>query len=477
MSLTQSLQDDCENLGSKIILSQNLNDGEESQDPLTFNTSTATTNNDSHLFLRVGRPGKLYLQPNYTAFTKTSLGSIPSKVEKTLLKTDDNTTISISFINPTANDISKNSSSSSEFTTYKDPRSYTTSYSKKGYGVGFVSKVERFDNEYKNLKPGPGDYFPEKLFTVENDVRKSDLGKSLFLNKTSKSLELIQNLNNNKFYTSQEILNNIINKKAGNDVDKLNNLSERGSYYFESNVKKFQDGFFAVKNKNPGPGKYFIDTDYKIKNIDKTSPSFMKPQEKLVSPIKYFDLNSNDKKKIGFSLFDKNKNGHLATFWNHYPALGYSYDYGKLTTKKRANTNLKKKKKDNIIDIPDYQNYKDFKRFTVFSNRTKKFNKSAEKENLKPISEEKDILNKEIMNDLLKYKRKDLLGLASPRWDEGIYHDNMTHFQVPGPAYYDPKSQSLKRSFNLNTKDFIYTNSVPYKTVGGNIPKNTNNDI
>ena len=150
MSLTQSLQDDCENLGSKIILSQNLNDGEESQDPLTFNTSTATTNNDSHLFLRVGRPGKLYLQPNYTAFTKTSLGSIPSKVEKTLLKTDDNTTISISFINPTANDISKNSSSS-EFTTYKDPRSYTTSYSKKGYGVGFVSKVERFDNEYKNL--------------------------------------------------------------------------------------------------------------------------------------------------------------------------------------------------------------------------------------------------------------------------------------------------------------------------------------
>ena len=81
------------------------------------------------------------------------------------------------------------------------------------------------------------------------------------------------------------------------------------------------------------------------------------------------------------------------------------------------------------------------------------------------------------MNDLLKYKRKDLFGLASPRWDEGIFHDNMTHFQVPGPAYYEPKSQSLKRSFNLNTKDFIYTNSVPYKTIGGNIAKNNNTDV
>ena len=53
----------------------------------------------------------------------------------------------------------------------------------------------------------------------------------------------------------------------------------------------------------------------------------------------------------------------------------------------------------------------------------------------------------------------------------------MTHFQVPGPAYYEPKSQSLKRSFNLNTKDFIYTNSVPYKTIGGNIAKNNNTDV
>ena len=41
-------------------------------------------------FLRTGRPGHLFLKPNYTAFTKTNLGSIPSKLEKTLVKTDTN---------------------------------------------------------------------------------------------------------------------------------------------------------------------------------------------------------------------------------------------------------------------------------------------------------------------------------------------------------------------------------------------------
>ena len=64
---------------------------------------------------------------------------------------------------------------------------------------------------------------------------------------------------------------------------------------------------------------------------------------------------------------------------------------------------------------------------------------------------------------LLKYMKKDKFSLSSPRWDQGYFHDNASHFQVPGPAYYTPKIQNTKKSFNLNNKDFIYTNSLPFK--------------
>ena len=63
----------------------------------------------------------------------------------------------------------------------------------------------------------------------------------------------------------------------------------------------------------------------------------------------------------------------------------------------------------------------------------------------------------------MKFKKKDFFSLSSPRWDQGYFHDNATHFQVPGPAYYNPKIQNTKKSFNLNNKDFIYTNSLPFK--------------
>ena len=69
------------------------------------------------------------------------------------------------------------------------------------------------------------------------------------------------------------------------------------------------------------------------------------------------------------------------------------------------------------------------------------------------------------MRDLLKYKKKDDFALAPPRWDQGLFHDNGSHFQIPGPAYYDPRIQSNKISFNLNNKDFIFANSVNYKEI------------
>ena len=78
-------------------------------------------------------------------------------------------------------------------------------------------------------------------------------------------------------------------------------------------------------------------------------------------------------------------------------------------------------------------------------------------------SKNKSYKNERNVKKLMKFKKKDFFSLSSPRWDQGYFHDNATHFQVPGPAYYNPKIQNTKKSFNLNNKDFIYTNSLPFK--------------
>ena len=469
MSLTQELDDECENLGSKIILTHNAFD-DESEVP------TNNTSDTQKLFLRVGKPGKLFLQPNYTAFTKTNLGSIPSKIEKTLLRTEESIPITL-----TLNKNNQDNNSLKDAQLYKDPRSYTTSYSSKGYGVGFVSKSPRFTSAQNIISPGPGEYSPDKLLSLENNINKSIFGKSIFLDKTTKSLQLL-NISDNKFFTSQEILNNIKSKynnrysksqtnNSFTDFDnkKFNKEENKGNYFFESKVKKFTRGIFNVNNKNPGPGRYFLDNNYKIKNKNKKSPDFMEPIEKKENPIKTFGLNNNDEKKIGFGLLDNNKNGKIVYFWNGAPTFGNSYDFGK-TLK-----NLKKNKKNennisekNIKNIPDNDTLRRLKslgamRFqTKPNNNYKNLNISDDKYEYN-FDYNKKQRNELMIKDLLKFRKKDSFGLSPPRWDEGLFHDNESHFQIPGPAYYEPKLQSLKRSFNLNKKDFIFTNSVPYK--------------
>ena len=140
MSLTQTLTDKCEDLGSRIEL---INNSKE----LGENSPKSNTQN---FFLRVGKPGRLFLQPNYTAFTKTNLGSIPSKIEKTLLKTETSipltTNINTSLI---STDSRLNSTRTNDsIISSKDIKNYSKSFSSKGYGNGFVSKVARFKRVY-----------------------------------------------------------------------------------------------------------------------------------------------------------------------------------------------------------------------------------------------------------------------------------------------------------------------------------------
>ena len=456
MSLTQELEDKCENVGSKINLSKEFFDSNS-------NSNITTNNSDSQRpFLRVGRPGKLILQQHYTAFTKSNLGTIPSKVEKTLIKTDVNVPITIT--------VSKNSQkmnyTSSDEQTYKDPRSYSTSYSSKGYGIGFLSQVPRFQKDMiSGYYPGPGQYSSEKTISIENDMNKSYLGSSFLLKKTNKSMRLPDN-NNIQFFTSHELLKRLNNNNTANNsrysIDSvLDSISDnkvghsednKGNYYFESKVIKSK-GLFKT-NDNPGPGRYFLDTKYKIKNENKISPNFIMPIKKKDNPLKTFGLNDNDEKQIGFGLKENKKNGKIATFWNGAPTFGNSYDFGKPI----KNANKFSTIENNVVTLPNNDIYKKLQRF-----RDKK--KRSLTEEKYDFNYNKYINQKLVKKDLSIFRRKDLFRLASPRWDQGLYHDNQSHFQNPGPAYYNPKIQSQKRSFNLNNKSFIYTNSVPYREI------------
>ena len=475
MILNQELEDECENLGSQIFLSHYTFDDDN-------NSSINNSWDTKHLFLRVGRPGRLFLQPNYSAFTKTNLGSIPSKIEKTLLKTEESIPIAISFNKSIPNNTSKTEQ------IYKDPRSYTTSYSSKGYGVGFVSQVPRFNyNNKKTNFPGPGEYSPDKILSLQNNINKSIFGKSIFSEKTSKSLNLLTGFNHNNNYIHQDILKrlkkittsndrykSIDNDSLNNDNNDKNNKEDnnKGNYFFESKVKKFSGGLFNNNNKNPGPGKYFIDINYKIKNQNKKSPEFIEPTKKRESPVKFFGLNNNDEKKIGFGLVDNKKNGKIATFWNGPPSLGFSYDFGKTIKKtKKTNYSDNNMKYDGncMVNIPDYDVSKTLRKLGNMN--LKKKSPFGEQNKYRSLSEEKNKYKYDdnkykydlIMKDLMKFRRKDFFGLSAPRWDEGLFHDNASHFQIPGPAYYQPIFPALKRSFNINQKDFIFTNSVPFK--------------
>ena len=191
MSLSQTLTDACEEMGSKIELINNSKElGEHSPQ-----------SNTQNFFLRVGKPGRLFLQPNYTAFTKTSLGSIPSKIEKTLLKTETNIPLTTSINNSIISSESKfNSTTTNDSKTSKkkDTKNNSKSFSSKGYGNGFVSKVARFNKYLKEYTPGPGDYNSDKLFTMENEIKKSDFGRSIFLEKTNRSLSLLNPIGPNE---------------------------------------------------------------------------------------------------------------------------------------------------------------------------------------------------------------------------------------------------------------------------------------
>ena len=193
----------------------------------------------------------------------------------------------------------------------------------------------------------------------------------------------------------------------------------------------------------------------------------MEPIIKKEDPLKTFGIKNNNEKKIGFTFIGSNKGGKVINLWNGAPSLGYSYDFGKTLKNIKDNKYYYKNlKKNKIINLPDADMSNNLKHLGTLK---KKFlindylnlNNNT-KDNFGDIYNNNNNSNINAKRDFNKYKKKENFSLSSPRWDEGHFHDNESHFQIPGPAYYTPKEQLLKRSFNLNNKDFIYTNGVPF---------------
>ena len=439
------------------------------------NESEESNYNITKFFLRTGRPGHLFLKPNYTAFTKTNLGSIPSKLEKALIKTDTNKSLSKVINNTMPMFNSKN-----ELKTFpreeKDIRKYTTSFSSKGFGIGFVSKVSRFGESLSGYEPGPADYSPEKNFTLLSKVEKSPFGKSFFKEKTSISLSSYNNdtLSKTSFRSFTSSRNN---KNVDLNYNETNKEKPKGTYYFNSTSDRFNGGIFSSNNKNPGPGKYFFDTNnIIIKDKNKLSSGFIEAKKKIINPIKFFDLNKNEKEKLGYHLTNKTKKGKIKYVWkglqytNNDELLNNNKKFDKSSISLANNstkiTSVFTNNYNNSSNIPSLF-YGDKKSKFNYS-KTEYLSISPDNNNNSIVSgfEESKIRNSKYVNNIkqmIKNNKKESFTLTSPRWDLGYFHDNASHFQVPGPAYYDPRLQKTKKSFNLNNKDFIFTNSLPFK--------------
>jgi phosphotransferase system IIB component len=372
-------------------------------------------------FLKTTKSGHLYNHPIYTAFNKTNLGSIPSKIETTLVKTPIKKKYSI--FNPKPNN---------ESTTIYNPSSFkknSVSFSKKGLGNGFISKSQRFDNLYKEkYKPGPCEYSKDKL-TIMNNIKKSIFCKGLFNNKENHSILPKNNFPGPCDYNPKFL--------------ESDNFKNKNSPFFTSESERFKD--FCNFNSNPGPGKYFDKIIEPGKNNNKESYFFKGNVKKKDNPTKRLKIDVGDFEKSNFKLIDKK--GEINTNWRNpnYKITGNEYEYN------FQNENNENENKENKI--------------------FKKFKPEKYKNKIKEDEKKKNNFNYKIFENLYipinpnSNQKNDLFTLYSPRWKKKPKYNTESKFTPPGPAYYNPKYSKNKISFNLNVKDFIYTNGISFNQI------------
>ena len=373
---------------------------------------------DINLMNKTTTKGKLFKGPNWTAYNKENLGSIPQKIEKALIEGKNNKNLTkIGFNTQSERFFPKKNKEKNpgpgSYNISKDlTRTSTSFYSSKGFGNGFVSQSDRFNNSslyYSKYSPGPGEYQPQEIGTIGYKVSKSLLAKSLYNNKKNVSLK-------NRNYTPGPGQYNINNNFKWNQLYK--------SSFFASNAPRFNK---RIKDKIPDPGKYYkdeyyIDINDKEKRINKENYYFKKPKEKKVDLLKKYKIKTEQNKEdIKFKLHEKK--GRI------YNINGNSinpFTMNKQDIYKIRNKSLNNKLLNNNNKIPNYT-----MRNFGFSNE-----------------DEIQYIHK-VLN---KTKKDDIFKLNAPRWKKDEYE-----FKIPGPAYYHPKIQYKSLSFNRNNIDFIVT--------------------
>jgi hypothetical protein len=377
-----------------------------------------------NFFRKTSYKGKLFKGPNWTAYNKENLGSIPRTVEKALVE-DKKGMTKVGFSTQTERffpkpDSSKqcpgpgsyNISGDMDFT-----RTSTSFYSSKGFGNGFVSQSERFNDSslyYSKYAPGPGDYQPQKRGSIADDINIMLLAKSLYNNKKTRSLKVKGQSPGPGHYNP--IMDTFdlkwkINKYKGEDA------------VFQSIVPRFK------KKKGldvPGPGKYFKDEyyiDYNDKNKPKTMSYFFKnPSAKKVDLLQKYDIKTKQEKEDArFKLITQKGN----KIFNSVGAIGITAkDIYKIRNKGFLYGNIGKEP-------------------TLYEQQLVMANGG--------ISSEQGM--EYIHRIIHKPEKPDNFQLFEPRWKK-----NELALKVPGPAYYHPKIQQKKLSFNNADKTkFIVT--------------------
>ena len=413
-------------VNSNIVSLENLNDVTES------------------IFQKTTKKGKLFKGPNWTAYNKENLGSIPRNIEKSLVE-DKKSITKIGFSTQSERFFPKQTSSKNN----PGPGSYNISgdldftrtsssfYSSKGLGNGFVSSSDRFDNSklyYCKYSPGPGEYFPESHKNLEHDISKSILGQSLYSNKKTQSLKVKRETPGPGHYNPIAETFDCMFKKS--------NALKQDSI-FKSKVKRFGK---LKGNTNPGPGKYFKDefyVDYNDKaKAQSQSHFFRNPIPKRIDEdtrLEQYDIKTKQMKEdVKFKL--KDKKGKLINNLQGNMEFDFLQTY-----------------KSGTLNNPFAITKKD-----LFKLRNKTFMKDTMRE--KKESTGMMIINGRVESEqgmeyigkiLSRQAKPDLFELNSPRWKK-----NELEFKVPGPAYYHPRLPQKMLSFNRNNVDFIWTPGV-----------------
>ena len=389
-----------------------------------------TTPKSKTFYLKTTRQGHLYNHPIFTAYTKTSLGSIPTKLEKTLIDTKKKKK-SNSIFSPEPENNSESNYNPSSFKTK------SVSLSKKGYGNGFISKTERFDNGFKDkYRPGPCEYPIDKI-SIKNDVSKSLFSQGLYNTKENHSILPKKSSPGPCDY----------NPKYYDDIN-----IDKNSYFFTSDSVRFK-GILENKNNNPGPGKYFnVDSDL-VKDKNRESYFFKGKVKRKDNPTKRLKIDIGDYCNSSFKLVDQKGNVNHSWKENNSKILGRDFIYV-----------FDKKKKDKKNKI--FEKFKPEK----YNNRFKENEKDDDEEN---NNHRYSNTNENIYININpnNVPKENLFKLYSPRWKSIIAYNADCNFKPPGPAYYHPFLPKNKVSFNLNEKDFIYTNGLPFAVVLKTIPK------